>query len=178
MTNKKSHILIYILIALIPATLYALFAYFVIFRLLARESMLLSYLWNIGAIVLLLIIDKYTDDKLLSKDFVVTHKNYFVAALVHTLHFISFHTALYLFYIFVLIVSRVAILSPDLLPENIQHFVLSVEYCLILLVVFDKFLDYLITDSERVKRISKKFLSVTAHVKNRADYRKKRKKHK
>ena len=140
--------------------------------------MLLSYLWNIGAIVLLLIIDKYTDDKLLSKDFVVTQKNYFVAALVHTLHFISFHTALYLFYIIVLIASRIAILSPDLLPENIQNFVLSVEYCLILLVVFDRFIAYLMSDSERVQRISKKFLSVTAHVKNRADSRKRRKKHK
>jgi undecaprenyl pyrophosphate phosphatase UppP len=174
MANKKTDILIYIIIALIPATLYGLFAYFVIYRVLAGENMLYSYLWNIGAIVLLLVADKYVNDTLLSKEFIITPKNYFFAGLAHTLNFISFRTALYLFYIIVLIFSRVAILSPDLLNEDIQNFVLSVEYCLILLVVFDKFIVYLTNDSDKIQRITRKFHSVTAHVKNR----KKRKKYK
>jgi len=94
---------------------------------------------------------------LLSKEFVINKRNYFVAGLIHSVSFISFKTTLYLFYTFILIVSRVSILEPNLVADNFRYFVLSIEYCLILVVVFDKFTEYLLKDDKRIKRITEKF---------------------
>jgi len=168
-SNKTKDIAIYLIYALFPAVTYGFFAFFVIYRGLAGENMLYSYLWNILFIAVLISIDKFANDVLLSKDFVITKNNYIVAAIIHTVSFISFKTSLYLFYIFVLIVSRISILAPDSIPPEFQNFVLSVEYCLILLVVFDKFLEYLMKDSVRIKRISSKFTSFAKFVSAKKD---------
>ena len=163
-SNKTKDIVIYLIYAMFPAATYGLFAYFVIYRGLASENMLYSYLWNILFIIVLIGVDKFVNDILLSKEFVITKKNYIIAVIIHAISFISFKTSLYLFYIFVLIISRVSILAPGSIPSEFQSFVLSVEYCLILLVVFDKLLQFLSKDSVRIKRISSKFTSFARFV--------------
>jgi len=157
MPGKTLAILTYIIYSVVSATVYGLFAFFVIYRGLAGEVMLYAYLWNIAFIIMVLVLDGFVNDILLSKEFVITSKNYFVAMLVHSFSFVSFKTTLYLFYSFVLIVSRVSLLEPNLVSENFRNFVLSIEYCLILVVVVDKFLEHLMEDDQRVRRISAKF---------------------
>jgi hypothetical protein len=164
MSVKKSDLTIYMVYAVINAAIYGVFSFFVIYRGLAGGVMLYSYLWNIAAIIVLLSIDKLVNNVLLSKEYIITKQNYFISAVVHALSFISFRTVLYLFYIAVLIVSRMSILEPNLIPSEFQSFVLSIEYCLILLVVFDKFFAYLLQDDERIRRIAGKFSSVKSFV--------------
>ena len=70
---------------------------------------------------------------------------------------VAFKTTLYLFYIFILVISRVLTLEPRLMfNETFYGFVLSIEYGLILVVVFDKFIDHLTKDIKRIKIIAEK----------------------
>ncbi|MCL2580725.1 MAG: hypothetical protein FWE32_11980 [Oscillospiraceae bacterium] len=147
----------YILYAGLAGTLYGLFAFFVIYRGLAGGVMLNAYFWNIAFIILFLLFDKIANDILLSKEWVITRENYLVAMIIHSASLISFKTTLYLFYTFVLIISRVSLLAPDLVSEEMRGFILPIEYCLILLVVFDKFIEYLLKDDVRVRKITAKF---------------------
>jgi len=167
--NKSIHILSYMLYSLLTATAYGLFAFFVIYRGLAGEVMLHTYLWNIAFIIILLTLDKTANDVLLSKEFIITKKNYLIALIIHSTSVVSFRTTLYLFYTFVLIVSRVSILEPGVVSHHFQSFVLSIEYCLILLVVFDKFIEYLLKDDKRVRRISAKFTKFEKFITARRD---------
>jgi len=157
MPSKTVEILTYIIYSVISAAVYGLFAFFVIYRGLAGEVMLYAYLWNIAFIIAALVLDKVVNDVLVSKEFVITSKNFIVAVLVHSLSFVSFKTTLYLFYSYVLIVSRVSLLEPSLVSEGFRNFVLSIEYCLILVVVVDKFIENLSKDDQRVRQISAKF---------------------
>jgi len=157
MANKASSIAIYLFWAILSAAVYGLFAFFVIYRGLSGEVMLNAYLWNIGFIIAILLVDKIANDILLSKDFVITRKNYFFTVLIHMASFISFKTTLYLFYTFILVLSRVSLLDPDLFTENFRNFVLAIEYCLILVVIVDKFTEYLLKDDRRIQRVTAKF---------------------
>ena len=164
MANKTIPIITYLVYSIFSATVYGIFAFFVIYRGLAGEVMMNAYLWNILFIIGFLVLDKFVNDVLLSKELVITKKIYLAMTLVHTVTFISYKTTLYLFYIFVLIASRVSLLSPELVADDFRNFVLSIEYCLILVVVFDKFIEYLIKEDVRIKRISTKFTRFTNFV--------------
>jgi len=157
MQNKTIPIAAYIFYTLFWAILYGIFAFFVIYRGLAGSVMLAAYLWNIAFIIVFLVFDKIANDILLSDEMVITKNNYFVTALIHIASFISFKTTLYFFYSFVLIISRISILEPNLVPEDFRNFVLALEYCLILVVVFDKFIEYLLKNNKRIKKITAKF---------------------
>ena len=160
-TNKPSQILVYLCYCLISATLYGLVAFFLVYQGLAGGAMLQAYLWNIAFIIIFLLLDKLANDILLSKEMIITKKNYFLAGLVHTVSYISFKTTLYLFYAFILIASRMSLLEPNLFNDVFRGFVLSIEYCLILLVAFDKFIEHLLKDDKRIKRIAAKFARFT-----------------
>jgi len=156
MSNKIT-IITYLVWSFFSAVIYGLFAFFVIYRGLANEVMLNAYVWNIGFIIVILLLDKIANDILLSKNFVITRKNYFFTTLIHIVSFISFKTTLYLFYTFILIVSRLSLLAPDLFTDNFRNFALAIEYCLILVVVFDKFSEHLLKDDNRIQRVTAKF---------------------
>jgi len=157
MRVKTTQMIQYLLHSAFAAAIYGLIAYFGIFRGLAGQNELHSYIWNVVFIIIFILLDKIINKVLLAKDYVITKKNYFTAALMHTASFISFKTTLYLFYIFVLITSWLSQLRPDLLHEQFQSFIFSIEGCLILLVAFDAFMLHLLKDDERIKRITAKF---------------------
>jgi len=161
MLNRSSQLLVYLLYSFIVAVLYGVFTFFIVYRSLADEIILHAYLWNIVFIVILLILDKIANGILLSKELEINEHTYFVAMLIHTFSFISFKTVLYLFYTFILIASRVSLLQPSLFSESFHNFILSIEYCLILLVAFDKFIEHLMKDDRRIKRITAKFTKFT-----------------
>jgi len=167
MGNKIAQVSAYMFHAAVAAIVYGLASYFFIYRGIAREVMLYAYLWNIVFIIICLILDKIANEILLAKEYVITEANYFASGLLHMFSFISFKTTLYLFYTFVLIVSRVSILEPELISDGFRGFVLSIEYCLILVVTFDKFIEHLTKDDMRIKRISAKFTKFTNFVKKR-----------
>ena len=159
MQNKTVQICLYILHSLLFAGIYGVFGFYVIYRGLAGGVMLNAYFWNIAFIVGFLVLDKVVNDILLDKEYIITKENYLITMVVHSLSLISFRTILYLFYTFILIASRVSILEPELLNDEFRSFVFSIEYCLILLVAFDKFIEQLLRDDRRIRRISTKFMA-------------------
>jgi len=154
--RKSSKLALYVPIALVFAVLYGYMMYtlYQSFNLLERFTMLHAYLMNIIVIILLLILDKYLrqywDTKCLSKKKINLFDRYLIFESM-----ISVKTTLYLFYTFILITSRVSIMQPELISETFRGFVLSIEYCLILVVAFDKFIEHLAKDIKRIKKISK-----------------------
>ncbi|MCL2701983.1 MAG: hypothetical protein FWE91_00025 [Defluviitaleaceae bacterium] len=56
-----------------------------------------------------------------------------------------------MFYIAVLILSRVTILRPELIHVELRDFFVSLEYGLILLIVFDKLRELMMKDREWFK---------------------------
>jgi len=148
MKNKTLAILAYIVCSIIPAGVYGLVAFFAVYRNLAGGVMLYAYLWNIAFIVATLVLDKVVNDVLPSKKLVITSKNHIIVMAVHLLGLIPLKTALYIFYTFVLVVSRISILEPNLIGDVFGNFVLSIEYCLIFVVVVDRFLEYILKDDQ------------------------------
>jgi len=154
------------------AVVYGFISFFIVYRLLANEVILIAYIWNIVFIIVFIILDKLANDILLSDELVITKSNYYIAMIIHTLSFISFKTILYLFYTFILIISRVSVLEPNLVSADFRGFVLSIEYCLILVVAFDKFSEYLLKDDRKIKRITAKFTKFSDYMAARRDKKK------
>ena len=148
---KKSTIIIIHLIewavTAITAVAIGLFTYFVIYERLAEGHRLTAYLYNIAFIAVILIFDKIAD-YLMEKDI-----RPIFARLLFVTHFISFKTALYLFYIVMLVVSRISILEPDMIDRHQTSFIYSVEYGVVLLIPLDKFVELLTKDDKRIFKI-------------------------
>ena len=157
MSSKLKQIALYILISLISVIGYGYITFFLIYRDLAGGSMLYSYLWNIGFIIAFLLIDALIYMKMQSKEFAITKKNYFFARWTFIESSISFKTTIYLFYIFILIGSRVAVLDPTLVSAEFRNFMLSIEYGLVLVIAFDKLIESFLKDHKRMQKISAKF---------------------
>jgi len=143
----------YIIYSTFTAILYGILVYFLIYRLLANGNMLHAYLWNIVSMVIFLFLDKLGTNQLLSKNLKVDGNTIWL----YLTSMVSFKTTLYLFYAFILIVSRVSLLEPGIIDPEFQRFVLSIEYTLVLLVAYDKFFEHLTKDDQRLRKISKKF---------------------
>ena len=162
---------VYIIQALFASVLYGLFAFFVIFRLIANEVVLYAYIWNVVFIALFLILDNFSYGTLIY-DVDAKKRNHIINFMLGALNFVSFKTTLYLFYAFILIISRISLIEPDLFNENFRGFVFSIEYCLILLVAGDKFIEHLLKDDERIRRLNAKFEKFAEFVKEKRKRRK------
>jgi len=133
----------------VQATGYGLFVYFVIYRVIAREDVFLTYLLNIALIILALFLDTLAHRFALKRasDIREMYEGMnVVSKAVYLLGQGFIRTSMYMFYIVVLVLSRVAILRPELIPFGLQGFILSIEYGIILLIVFDKLKGLLIED--------------------------------
>jgi len=153
-----------------------------VYQFLADGVMLNTYLWSIAFIIMFIALDRLANSVLLSKELEINEDTYLFAWVIRVFSFVSFKTTLYLFYTFVLIASRISILEPALISTHFQRFVFSIEYCLILVVTFDKYSEYLLKDNQRIKKISAKFSKFTNFVakqhKKRKEKRQRKKKKK
>jgi hypothetical protein len=163
-TSKIKILLLYGLEAIIATIIYGLFSYFVVFRILANEVMLYAYIWNIIFMLLFLGLERAPDLIVLSKGFSESKISRKLTKLLwlklYLIDYISFKTTLYLFYLFILIMARISILDPSLFSDNIRDFLFSIEYCLILLIVFDKLIDQVFKDEKRAKKITLKIMDL------------------
>jgi hypothetical protein len=74
---------------------------------------------------------------------------------------VSFKPDLYLFYIFLLILSQIIDLHPTLVGEDFRNFILANNYSILLLVAFDMLMGQLAKDREKLKRLSE---SIKKHM--------------
>ena len=156
MKNTKMIFIFELVAIVITAVIMGLFTYYVIYEWLADGHRLLAYVYNIAFIAFVLLFDKYANH-VMSKDGFLTKERtkfkHFLAQVLFATHFVSFKTALYLFYIVMLIFSRVSMLEPDLIDRHHLSFIYSVEYGVILLIPLDKFLELLTKDDKRILKI-------------------------
>ena len=159
MQNKIKQIGRYVSYLLWSNVIYGLIVYHV-FIWLARYSLLFAYLGNLALIMLGLLIDEYTIQMLQSQKLVrelmedkKNEKNYqFVQRIMDS--FISFKTALYLFYLFILVFSQMITLHPSLVGENIQNFIKANDYSILFLLALDTLIAHFSKDREKMKKIS------------------------
>jgi len=160
MNNKAVTYTIYLITSLIWALIYGVIAYFVIYRWIANGNMLVTYLGNIVFIVAILMLDevgvRFSQTKNPTLTVEVFHKmgrldkGFYLASLI------SFKSALYMFYIVALVLSRLTLLEPDSIPFPVNNFLLSIEYGLVLLIASDKLIGQLRKDERRMMKISMK----------------------
>ena len=144
---------------LITAIIIGIITYFVIYGWLANGHLLTAYILNIAFIAIILVLDKAADH-LMTKDEFLTEgrsrlRNIFARILFVT-HLVSFKTALYLFYIVMLIVSRISILEPELIDIYHRGFINTVEYGIVLLIPLDKFVELMTKDDKRILKMIKR----------------------
>ena len=152
MINK--HILVLRLSSVIQAIGYGLVTYFVIYRLIAKGDLFWTYLLNIIFIVIGLSIDRiarrFATNKAPQIREMYSEMGIFLKA-VYILSQGFIRTAMYLFYAAVMIFSGVATFRPNLIPFGLVDFFLSIEYGLILLLVFDNLRGLFISDRQWLK---------------------------
>jgi len=161
-TNKAANTLLYMLESVVVACLFGIFSFYVIYRNIAGGVPLLAYVLNLIFIVGVLLLEKFLDSLMLSKSFAITPQTGPLKAAMekalYLAHLVSFKTALYLYYLAILLVSRAATLEPTIISDHIRIYIHSVEYCVLLLIPFDKFLEQILKDEKRNKKIYAKLM--------------------
>jgi hypothetical protein len=161
MKEKIKRILKFILFFIYTNAIYGLIVYFV-FTWLAGYSLLAGYLGNLVLIILGLTIDANMYKMLQSKKLVKELKDdknseqayRYIQNLLK--NYISFKTALYLFYVIILVLSQVIVFYPTLFNENISHFIMANNYSILILIAFDMLSSQFLKDKERKKEIAGK----------------------
>ena len=133
-------ILFFRLSSVIQAIGYGAITYFVIYRLIAGEDMLLTYLLNIAAIVIMLYLDGVAHRFAARKAHDIRKAYADMGAFLKAIFLLGqgfTRTGMYMFYIVALVLSRFEILRPGLIPFDLGDFFISIEYGIILLFAFD-----------------------------------------
>jgi len=141
----KKTMLIYRISSLLHVVAYGLMVYFVVYRLIAREDVLVTYLLNIVMIISGLYADKVArrfakKSEVTIREMIFSGEATFIVKFSRLLYIFSqvfFRTTMYQFYMVTLILSVVATQRPDFLPFELGNFFSSIEYGILLLLVFD-----------------------------------------
>ena len=161
MPDRIARIIKSILFILYTNVIYGFILYWV-FVWLSGYSLLYAYLGNLALIIIGLVWDEYNQRLLRSEKLINmlkkekdVEKNFrFLQMIIN--NFISFKTALYLFYAVILIVSQILSYSPALINTNIVNFIRANDYSILLLVAFDTIIANYIKDKQRMKETAQK----------------------
>jgi len=151
----------YIITSLLANAIFGLILYFG-FTWLNGFSLLLAYLWNIVLIILILWMDEQTLKSMESDKFIKKiQKEKDPGKVVYHINKImkycgSFKTDLYMFYIFILVISQLITFDPSLLGENLRYFIEANSYSILLLLAFDMFIGQFKNDRIMMDRIAAK----------------------
>jgi len=158
MLNKFKKITGYLLYILYSNIIFGFILYYT-FTWLVGYSPLYAYLGNLAFIILGLILDEYVI-KVLVRDLQLkkrAKKSEKVLIISLLSSYISFKTVLYLFYIFILIISQIIKFYPDLLNEALGNFISANTYSILLLMSIDKIILQFIKDRSKMNEILEKF---------------------
>ena len=122
-----------------------------VFNSTSEQGLLAATIWNFALIIFFLISEKvefYFAKKLKAKYEISEKKpNILIRILIKYLGGdVSFKTALYLFYIFVLVCSAINAVEPYLFNEEFAAYLLTVEYGILVLVAADTFINQFFKD--------------------------------
>jgi len=165
MLNKIKQISNYVLFILFSNVIYGLILWYSC-TWLAGYSLLYAYLCNLTLIVLGLALDEAILKSYQSKKLVRQIKNLknekdvelnYRFTLWTIDHYVSFKAVLYLFYIFILIISQIINFSAAAVGDDPGNFILVTQYSILLLVAYDLLVEQFFKDRERMKEVSGKF---------------------
>ncbi|MCL2157352.1 MAG: hypothetical protein FWH54_04970 [Methanobrevibacter sp.] len=162
MIKKIKRISNYLLYILLTNVIYGLILFFVSTSL-AKYSLSYAYLGNIALIIIGLALDEYNLKMLQSKNLVMqikkdndSLKNYRLIQWIMN-NFVSFKTILYVFYVFILMVSQITDFNPTLISGDLEIFIFTNRYSILLLIGFDRLIKQFSNDRIRINKISSKF---------------------
>ncbi|MCL2150047.1 MAG: hypothetical protein FWH51_03840 [Dehalococcoidia bacterium] len=161
MPNRIKQIGMSLLSSLLSIAVYGIGLYFLT-TWLAGFSLLLAYLANLVIIILGLTVDELGIRTYQSEKYVMRMKQEkdvekSVSYLQRGLNIaVSFKTDLYLFYIFVLIVSQIIDFNPTLADEVFGNFIRIASHGILLLIALDMLIGQFTKDRGRMKELSAK----------------------
>ena len=159
MQSKLKKIGKYIIFLLWSNVFYGLAVYFV-FTWLSKYSLLYGYLGNLALITIGLIWDEYTQKMLQSPKIVEQIKEEKNKSINYrSLHwitdnFISFKTALYLFYLFILLYSQLITFNPSIAGEHLTNFIKANDYSILFLIGIDTLITQFTKDRKKMNEIT------------------------
>ena len=115
----------------------------------ADRSMIAAMALNFALIIFFLIFDKLEDYfviRLKAKE-----QNTFTKIVIFFFSGVSFRSALYLFYVYILICLAIEAVEPDFFSEETSLYLQTVEYGILLLIAADTFLNQFLKDVEEVE---------------------------
>ena len=171
LSNKLKRIGKYLLYILISNIIYGLILWYTC-TWLAGYSIIYAYLGNIALIVIGVMLDELTPRMYQSKRTIEQIKEEedkektLRIVQSHMDSFVSYKTSLYLFYIFILIISQIIDFDPELVGEDLGNFINATKYSILLLISYDFLLEQFSKDRRRMKKISEKFMKNWAEDKD------------
>jgi hypothetical protein len=120
----------------------------IVFNNVAHRSLIAVTVINFALIIVFLIEDRVADYFTAKRKVKEQGKeqNILTKLLKSYLNSVSFKTALYLFYIFILICSAIDNVAPGYFSEDFSIYLLTVEYGILVLVAGDTFLNQFLKD--------------------------------
>ncbi|MCL2436377.1 MAG: hypothetical protein FWD09_09625 [Lentimicrobiaceae bacterium] len=146
---RKTKLFSYLLYSLIQSMVHGLIIYFVIYRLIAKEDMLITFFLNILYIILgLFLADKGRKFGLSKKNEIIEMYKGMgkITKTIFDFSQVSFRPSMYVFYIIVLIFSNLSLHERNLIPFNLEDFFSSIEYGILILMAYDNLKALLINE--------------------------------
>ena len=128
------------------------FGYFwltvLVFNNVAYRSMIAATVNNFAMIIVFIIEDKISDyfTNKRKTDEQSKNQNIVKKILIAYFNSVSFKTALYLFYIFILVCSAIDSVAPGFFNDDFSLYLLTVEYGILVLIAADTFLGQFFKD--------------------------------
>jgi prepilin signal peptidase PulO-like enzyme (type II secretory pathway) len=155
----------FILMELLGAAFYGVVLYF-LFTWLAGYSLLYAYFGSLVLMILLIATEEYaiklmeSDDTLKKMSEQATQKgreDFYRSQAEGFAYNLSIKTMLYLFYVFILIFSKIVEYNPALVSESIGAFILENNFSILMLIALDRLVGQAAKDRERMKRLAAKY---------------------
>lgn len=146
MSNKMKRIGRYLAYAVLTNTIYGFILYFLVIWL-ARHSLLYAYVGNLVMVALGLAGDVFVLKSLTSQKYVTALKKEKTGEKEYQAfqwlfdNYVSFKAMLYLFYAFLLIASQVINFSNITVGENLENFMRTTDYSILIIIAFDEFIE-------------------------------------
>lgn len=159
MSEKIIRIIKYASFIILSAFVYG-FVMYLVYSWLSGYSIVYAYFGNLVLIIIALVWDeanfKMYDKMLQSKEAIKELKtSRFFRYILDS--FISFKAALYLFYVVIMIFSKIIISYPALVNQDLSSFIAANEYSILLLIAIDLFSGQFVKDRKRAGAIMEKF---------------------
>jgi hypothetical protein len=151
----------YIFFELLGAVVYGIILYY-FFTYFAEISLLHAYFGSLALMIFLIVIEEcsmrlFESDRYLKKLSERKRAEKYISSNVERFNYtFSVKTSLYLFYVFLLIFSKVIEYNPALVSEDINAFILANNYSILLLIALDRFVGQSAKDRERYNKLTEK----------------------